>query len=256
MNDGGAKKRKNLTREETKSFRAWLNAICRKFSIERPSLAVTRAEKAMLSDTEVMSIALGRTLVVRLAQRLVPAHLTAAEWGLVQATDPVVWSLVSSPVYSAALTDAQLRARGRDPKIYKSYALSVGEIRQYYGSVDIAEFRRTHAPRVPMLIPSGLAASLARILVEMLHADDLLPKRGLKKASAALERRLLDMQVGCANAFAEYVGRMIDSKHLFKPMISEAKGTAKRIAPAQEMTMLLYALARLCDPDSDVTPSP
>jgi hypothetical protein len=255
MNQGGAKRRRNLSREQTKAFRVWLKAICTRFKIKRPSLTYSRTESASLNNAEVVSLALARKLINRLMEHLVPAHLNAGEWALLQTDNAVVWSLVSSPVYSAALTDAQLRARGREPKLYKAYALSVGEIKERYGDVDIKEFKKSHAPRLPLLIPSGLEASFARALVEMLCADDVLPRRSRNKVATALERRLLDMQAGCSNAFAQHVGRMVDSKQTFRSMINDAKRNAKRIGPGQEMTMLLFALVRLCGPDPDGSPS-
>jgi hypothetical protein len=254
---GGSKQRRNLSSDQTSQVRAWLTAICKEFGLKRASLAKGPGEKRGLSGSENMPITVARDVLRELLMKLVPEHLSAEQWSDRVAGHPVIWSLVSFPIYREALPDADLRALGDDPKAVKKHALSHGEILEYRNvemrdgkpfetPVDVAEFRRQHAPRLPMLLPSAVVPALARVLVEMLASEDFVSKAATKPAMAALETRLAAMVEKCGNAFALEFGRFIDLQGGLDSLIADSQNDASAIAPDQAGTMLLFAIARYC----------
>jgi len=115
---------------------------------------------------------------------------------------------------------------------------------------DVQRFRRENAPRLPLLIPTGIEEALARVLIEGLVADSVVSKDGAQDATEALATRLREMAPGCANAFTNDLGLRIDRQGVFEEMIADARTSAANCAPKQELTMLLYALTRFCVPES------
>ncbi|MBC5801398.1 MAG: hypothetical protein GIX03_04595 [Candidatus Eremiobacteraeota bacterium] len=117
------------------------------------------------------------------------------------------------------------------------------------GPIDVAKFRRENAPRLPWLISCGTEAPGAQALAEMAHADRAISKAAIKPLRDSLEKRLREMAPGCANEFASCLGAKLDTERAFAKIVKDAKKSAEAIAPSQEMTMLLFALARICVPD-------
>jgi len=117
------------------------------------------------------------------------------------------------------------------------------------GPIDVAKFRRENAPRLPWLISRGTEAPSAQVLAEMAYADNAIPRVAIKRLRDSLEKRLREMAPGCAIDFASCLGAKLDKERAFAKIVKDAKKRAEASAPSQEMTMLLFALARICVPD-------
>jgi len=257
---GGAKLKTLLTEAQRKEIVSEITQLCEQYGVQRKSLVdrETPGSKEPEQFKKSMPIVLAQRLFERLRAAIIAKTSVAERQTVGREVLERMCQLESfrtlclSPCYPEALSDAELRNIGRDPKIYKKHALDAMEIGGYSKGrindegkfvevrTDPRTFRKEHAPRVPMLLPQGWEPRIARILIEMLAARGGIARNRdtLNNATAVLSECLKDMAPGSA---VEWVHDMRAR------VLTNASADTKALA-GDVSASLLFRMASLMQP--------